>query len=115
LTNWQGHPTAPPAAFCCFFNTKAGNVLLSFKISPGAHDKVRRISSIICSVFAVGFVLVMYLTEIGNRLRTRRILADHRVASAPLALDEVTEERGRRGRTKEMCHFTYSLQVTGQP
>lgn len=112
MTNY---PTAPPAAFCCFLNTKAGNVQLSFKISPGAHDKALRISSIICSVFAIGFVLVMYLTEIGDHPRTRRILADHRVASAPLALNEVTEERGRHGRTKKVCHFTCSRQVTGQP
>lgn len=89
--------------------------MLSFKISSGAHEKVRRVSSIICTVFAIGFVLLMCLTAIGDHLRARRILADHSVVSAPLVLDEVTEERGRRGRTKEMYHFTYQFEVKGQP
>ncbi len=89
--------------------------MLSFKISQGAHDKVRRVSSIICTLFSIGFVVVMCLTAIGDHLRAKRILADHSVVSAPLVLDEVTEERGRRGRTKEMYHFTYQFEVKGQP
>lgn len=89
--------------------------MLSFKISPAAHQKVSRVSRIICTLFAIGFVVVMCLTAIGDHLRAKRILADHSVVSAPLALDNVTEERGRRGRTKEMYHFTYQFQVKGQP
>jgi len=88
--------------------------MLSFKISPAAHQKVSRVSSIICTLFAIGFVVVMCLTAIGDHLRAKRILADHSVVSAPLALDNVTEERGRRGRTKEMYHFTYQFEVKGQ-
>ncbi|MBB4862343.1 hypothetical protein HNP46_001181 [Pseudomonas nitritireducens] len=89
--------------------------MLSFKISPQAHQKVSRVSSILCTLFAIGFVVVMCLTAIGDHLHAKRILADHSVVSAPLALDNVTEERGRRGRTREMYHFTYQFEVKGQP
>lgn len=89
--------------------------MLSFKISQETHRKVRLVSTIVCTTLTICFILLLLLSGIASHLRAKRILADHTVIEAPVHLDNVTEERGRRGRTKEMMHFTYRFEVKGQP
>lgn len=88
--------------------------MLSFKLEPSTHEKFSRFSkALFFLVFLGGAGWLIFSAFSGYREATA-ILADHGVVTVPLALDEVTEERGRKGRTKLMFNFVYQFEAKGQ-
>jgi hypothetical protein len=91
-----------------------GTGMLSFKLKPENHARLSHWSK---RLFFVVFVVAAgYLLFIGidSYRHANSILRDHSVVTAPVELLEVTEERGRKGRRKDMYHFGYRFEVDGQ-
>lgn len=89
--------------------------MLSFTTSPATHAVVSKASRIFFSLaFLVG-ITVLAAGAIRGYLAATAILKDHSVVTAPVTLDEVVEERGRKGRKRNMYHFSYRFEAKGQP
>lgn len=88
--------------------------MISFKLAPQTHAKVSRASAVFFKLLFVAAVLFLGYKAIGGYLRASSILADHSVVSVPVQLVEVTEERGRKGRRRNMYHFGYSFEAGGE-
>jgi hypothetical protein len=88
--------------------------MISFKLKPENHAALSRWSKrFFLVVFVAGAVLLASKGIAGYR-HANSILGDHTVVTAPVELMEVTEERGRKGRTKLMFNFAYSFEANGQ-
>ena len=88
--------------------------MISFKVRPGNHRAISRWSKrFFTAVFVVAAVLLAWRAIDGYR-HASSILADHGSVTVPVELVEVTEERGRKGRTRNMYHFGYSFEAEGQ-
>lgn len=88
--------------------------MISFKLKPENHAVLSRWSKrFFLVVFVAGAVLLASKGIAGYR-HANSILGDHTVVTAPVELVGVTEERGRKGRTKLMFNFAYGFEANGQ-
>jgi hypothetical protein len=88
--------------------------MLSFKLKPENHAGLSRWSKRLFFVVFVVAAGVLMFSGIDSYRHANSILRDHSVVTAPVEFVEVTEERGRKGRRKDMYHFGYSFEVDGQ-
>lgn len=87
--------------------------MISFKMKPENHAILSRWSKkFFFIVFVVAAGYLMFLGVDGYR-QASSILGDHTVVTVPVELVDITEERGRKGRTKLMYHFGYSFDANG--
>lgn len=88
--------------------------MISFKIQPETHAKFAAWSKkFFFLVFVLGAGFLMYQGFAGYRA-ANAILGDHSVVTVPVELEDIVEERGRKGRTKLMFHFAYSFEAQGK-
>lgn len=88
--------------------------MISFKVKPENHVAVSRWSKrFFMVVFVIGAGLLAFMGIDGYR-HAHSILGDHATVTVPVELVDVTEERGRKGRTKTMFHFGYAFEAGGQ-
>ncbi|MDH5825042.1 hypothetical protein QFW77_18915 [Luteimonas sp. RD2P54] len=88
--------------------------MISFKLEPGNHAALSCWSK---RFFQVAFVVaagVLTFMGVEGYREARSILADHSVVNVPVELEAITEESGRRGRTKHMFEFGYAFEVDGR-
>ncbi|CAG4968923.1 DUF3592 domain-containing protein [Novilysobacter luteus] len=88
--------------------------MISFKMAPENHAKLSRLSKkFFMVVFVVGAALLAYKGVESYRY-ANSILADHTVVTVPVVLVDVSEERGRKGRTRNMYNFGYVFEADGR-
>ena len=88
--------------------------MISFKVKPENHVAISRWSKrIFMVVFLAGAGLLAY-QGIDSYRHATAILRDHATVNVPVELEDITEERGRKGRTKRMYHFGYTFEADGQ-
>lgn len=84
------------------------------KVKPQTHATISRWSKrLFMLVFVAGAVMLGSMGIQGYR-NANAILADHSTVTVPVELVEVTQERGRKGRTKEVYHFGYAFEAGGR-
>jgi hypothetical protein len=88
--------------------------MISFKVKPENHAVISRWSKrFFMVVFVAGAALLSFM-GIDDYRQANAILGDHGTVTVPVELVDITEERGRKGRTKTMYHFGYSFEAGGQ-
>jgi hypothetical protein len=88
--------------------------MISFKIEPQNHATFAAWSKkFFFLAFLVGAGTLMAQGFSGYR-SANAILKDHTVVTVPVALSEVVEEKGSKGRVSSMYHFAYTFEVEGQ-
>ncbi len=88
--------------------------MFSFEVQPETHKKVSKVSKSVAYLGFVAAVIFFVATAVTTYKEASEILADHTVVDAYLQLDDVTQERGRKGRTREIYHFSYEFDVNGK-
>lgn len=87
--------------------------MISFSVKPETHAAISRWSKrFFVVVFLAGAGLLAYMGLDGYR-QANGILRDHATVNVPVELVEITEERGRKGRTRLMYHFGYAFEADG--
>ena len=89
--------------------------MISFKLKPENHATLSRWSRKVFMVVFVAGAAVLAFKGIQGYRHASSILGNHSVVTAPVELVEITEERGRKGRTKLMFHFAYDFEAGGEP
>jgi hypothetical protein len=88
--------------------------MFNIKVKENTHKGIKKVSKILAVIaFVVIFVVVGYQNVTGY-IRANEILADHTVVDASLTFEGVSEERGRKGRVREVYHFSYQFDGKGQ-
>lgn len=88
--------------------------MISFKVKPENHVAISRWSRrFFMVVFVVGAAMLAYMGIDGYR-HANSILRDHATVTVPVDLVDITEERGRKGRTKTVYHFGYAFEAGGE-
>jgi hypothetical protein len=88
--------------------------MISFKVKPENHVAISRWSKrFFMVVFIAGAALLSFM-GIDSYRQANSILGDHGTVTVPVELVDVTEERGRKGRTRTMYHFGYAFEAGGE-
>lgn len=88
--------------------------MLQFTVKANTHNTITTITKFACWLGFIGAVVFFAYTLFVNYQKSAAILADPVIINAPVTLEDVTLEEGRRGRIKETYHFQYSYEVGGQ-
>ncbi len=87
--------------------------MISIPVSATSHQRLSIVSKWLCLAAYVVVVLVFSLSGLGNYRKANAILKDHAVVSAPVELDSIEENRGRKGRVSHEYHFSYAFEAGG--
>ncbi|MGB3392027.1 MAG: DUF3592 domain-containing protein [Stenotrophomonas sp.] len=87
--------------------------MISIPVPPSSHRRLATVSKWLCLAAYVVVVLVFSLSGLDNYRKSSAILKDHAVVSAPVELDSVEENRGRKGRVSHQYHFNYAFEAGG--
>lgn len=88
--------------------------MVSFKVSQESHRRLRGVSKKFFTVAFFAALAWLAYTAVVEYRAASAIMADATVTDATVELDGISEERGRRGRVKEMYHFVYSFEAGGR-
>ncbi len=88
--------------------------MLSFKVADTTHKNIATVTKYLCYLGYIGGILFFGYTMISNYQQAGAILSDPVVLEADIRLDDVTTEKGRKGRSTETYHFTYYYEANGQ-
>ncbi len=88
--------------------------MLSFKVSESTHQTIAITTKYLCYIGYIGGLVFFAYTMISNYRQAGMILDDPVITTAAVTLDDVTVEKGRKGRRTETYHFTYAYQVEGE-
>ncbi len=88
--------------------------MLKIKVKERTHQTIAVISKYLCILGFIGAVGFFGYTMVKNYQQASTILSDSVVIDADIGLSDVTFESGRKGRTKEVYHFTYHFDANGE-
>ncbi|WP_454831045.1 hypothetical protein [Pseudoxanthomonas wuyuanensis] len=88
--------------------------MISIPVSAAAHANIGKISRFLCFAAFLFFAAMLTYGAIGGYFSSNAILKDHSVVTAPVTLEDIEEERGRKGRKSYTYHFSYAFDAGGQ-
>ena len=88
--------------------------MISIPVSAAAHANIGKISRFLCFAAFLFFAAMLTYGAIGGYFSSNAILKDHSVVTAPVTLEDIEEERGRKGRKSYTYHFSYAFEAGGQ-
>ena len=88
--------------------------MLKFKVKDSTHQNISVFTKYLCILGFIGSIIFFGYSMFKNYQEASTILSDSVVLDAALSLDDISQERGRKGRTTETYHFSYSYTVNDQ-
>lgn len=88
--------------------------MLSFKVKKSTHQTISSATKYLCYTAYIGGLVFFAYTMFSNYRQAGMILDDPVITTAAVTLDDVTVEKGRKGRRTETYHFTYAYEVGGE-